>query len=95
VLEVYYDQLLHALIGPGAIDPEARRIFIAKIRTNIFHRTIAQTFDIPMEGTREFDRDLIKQALMSQGRQQPANRKPINLARIFAMLGIRHDLQDA
>ena len=98
-LEDYYDQLLQVLKGPVTIDPEARRIFIAQIRANAFHRSIKQTFkqtfDIPLEGTREFDRDMIKQALMSQGRQQPPDRRSINLARVFALLGIGHGLQDA
>jgi hypothetical protein len=95
VLEAYYDQFLQALHGADAIDVEARRVFIAEVRKNTFRKTIAQAFNIPLEGTREFDRDMIKQALMSQGRQQPSERKKINLARIFAILGIGQDLQDA
>ncbi len=93
VLEAYYDQLLQVLEIP--INSQSRIIFIEQIRSNTLRKTIAQAFAIPIEGTREFDRDLMKQALRSQGRQQPADRRPINLARIFAMLGIRHDLQDA
>lgn len=93
VLEAYYDQLLQALEIP--INSQSRIIFIEQIRSNTFRKTIAQAFAITLEGTREFDRDLMKQALRSQGRQQPADRRPINLARIFAMLGIGHDLQDA